>query len=80
MPADHPLRAVKRRCDRILADMRRDFNAERRSGAAGDTMQRLTKPLNHKNASPRETKRRQADFFSGLLVEHTERASNIFFP
>jgi len=27
VPADHPLRAVKRRCDRILADMRRDFNA-----------------------------------------------------
>lgn len=27
VPADHPLRAVKRRCDRILAYMRRDFNA-----------------------------------------------------
>jgi len=27
VPADHPLRAVKRRCDRILAEMRRDFNA-----------------------------------------------------
>ena len=23
VPADHPLRAVKRRCDRILADVRR---------------------------------------------------------
>ena len=27
VPTDHPLRAVKRRCDRILADMRQDFNA-----------------------------------------------------
>jgi len=27
VPQDHPLRAVKRRCDGILADMRRDFNA-----------------------------------------------------
>jgi len=29
--------------------------------------QRLKEPLNHKNASPRETKRHQAGFFSGLL-------------
>jgi transposase len=27
VPPDHPLRAIKRRCDGILADMRRDFNA-----------------------------------------------------
>ena len=27
VPLDHPLRAVKRRCDAILADMRRDFQA-----------------------------------------------------
>ena len=27
VPQDHPLRAVKRRCDVILADMRRDFQA-----------------------------------------------------
>jgi len=27
VPQDHPLRAIKRRCDGILADMRRDFNA-----------------------------------------------------
>jgi transposase len=27
VPQDHPLRAVKQRCDAILADMRRDFNA-----------------------------------------------------
>ena len=26
-PADPPLRAVKRRCDQILADMRRDLGA-----------------------------------------------------
>ena len=27
VPADHPLRPIKRRCDTILAAMRRDFNA-----------------------------------------------------
>lgn len=27
VPPDHPLRAIKRRCDGILTDMRRDFNA-----------------------------------------------------
>jgi transposase len=27
VPQDHPLRAIKRRCDVILADMRRDFQA-----------------------------------------------------
>jgi hypothetical protein len=36
--------------------------------------ERLARPLHHKNASPRETKRRQADFFSGLL----ERLRAIF--
>jgi len=26
VPADHPLRPIKRRCDTILSAMRRDFN------------------------------------------------------
>ena len=27
IPADHPLRAIKKRCDAILKEMRGDFNA-----------------------------------------------------
>ncbi|HUW99522.1 MAG TPA: IS5 family transposase [Phycisphaerae bacterium] len=46
VPADHPLRAVKRRCDRILADMRRDFNtAYSRLGRPSIPPEQLLKAL-----------------------------------
>ena len=46
VPADHPLRAVKRRCDRILAAMRRDFNtAYSRLGRPSIPPEQLLKAL-----------------------------------
>ena len=46
VPADHPLRAIKRRCDRILADMRKDFDeAYSRTGRRSVPPEHLLKAL-----------------------------------
>lgn len=46
VPADHPLRAIKRRADRVLASMSRDFNAAYgRTGRPGIPVERLLKAL-----------------------------------
>jgi len=46
IPADHPLREIKRRSDRVLAGMSRDFNAAYgRTGRPGVPPERLIKAL-----------------------------------
>jgi transposase len=46
VPQDHPLRAIKRRCDAILADMRRDFHgAYSRLGRPSIPPEQLLKAL-----------------------------------
>ena len=46
IPANHPLRTIKRRCDGILSDMRKDFNeAYSRTGRPGVPPEHLLKAL-----------------------------------
>ena len=46
VPADHPLREIKRRCDRILASMSRDFDAcYGRTGRVGIPPESMLKAL-----------------------------------
>ena len=61
VPEDHPLRAIKRWCDKVLAGMSRDFN-----NAYGDTATSASRQ-NHSskhNSCARSTRSRPSDDFA----------------